>query len=107
MSTTGEILKNKFAALRPLLSARARRRGAAVEAQALGWGGVTRVAEATGRSARPFRRGWPNGRASSQPQRGSVLGAGGVVLGRDGSVWRTKRRGCCRTWRRWWRQRRE
>src|SRR2546430_6910722 len=57
MSTTGEILKNKFAALRPLLSARARRRGAAVEAQALGWGGVTRVAEATGRSRATIQAG--------------------------------------------------
>jgi hypothetical protein len=48
MSTTVEILKKKFEALRPLLNERALRRWAAVEAQALGWGGVTRVAEATG-----------------------------------------------------------
>jgi hypothetical protein len=57
MSTTGEILTNKFAARRPLLSARARRRGAAVAAQALGWGGVTRVAEARGRSRATIQAG--------------------------------------------------
>jgi hypothetical protein len=50
MSTTVEILKKKFEALRPLLNERALRRWAAVEAQTLGWGGVTRVAEATGLS---------------------------------------------------------
>ena len=48
MSTTVEILRRKCEALRPLLPERARRRGAAVEAPAWGWGGVTRVAEATG-----------------------------------------------------------
>src|SRR5882724_5918884 len=57
MSTTVEILKKKFEALRPLLSERALRRWAAVEAQALGWGGVTRVAEATGLSRATIQAG--------------------------------------------------
>jgi hypothetical protein len=57
MSTTVEILKRKFEALRPLLNERALRRWAAVEAQALGWGGVTRVAEATGLSRATIQAG--------------------------------------------------
>jgi hypothetical protein len=57
MSTTVEILKTKFEALRPLLHERALRRWAAVEAQAIGWGGVTRVAEATGLSRATIRTG--------------------------------------------------
>jgi Rhodopirellula transposase DDE domain len=57
MSTTGEILKKKFEALAPLLNERARRRWAAVEAQALSWGGVTRVAAATGLSRATIQAG--------------------------------------------------
>jgi len=57
MSTIVEILKTKFEARRPLLHARALRRWAAVEAQAIGWGGVTRVAEATGLSRATIRTG--------------------------------------------------
>lgn len=57
MSTTVEILKEKFEALHPLLHERALRRWVAVEAQALGWGGVTRVAEATGLSRATIQAG--------------------------------------------------
>jgi Rhodopirellula transposase DDE domain len=57
MSTIVEILKTTFEALRPLLHERALRRWAAVEAQAIGWGGVTRVAEATGLSRATIRTG--------------------------------------------------
>jgi Rhodopirellula transposase DDE domain len=57
MSTTVEILKEKFEALHPLLHERALRRWAAVEAQALGWGGGTRVASATGLSRATIQAG--------------------------------------------------
>ena len=43
-------VEEKFAAIEPLLNERTRRRWAAVEARALGRGGIARVAEATGLS---------------------------------------------------------
>ena len=43
-----EVIETKFATLKVLLDERARRLWAAVEARALGRGGITRVAEATG-----------------------------------------------------------
>ncbi len=47
----------KFAILQPLLDERARRLWAAVEARALGRGGISQVAEATGRSRATVRAG--------------------------------------------------
>jgi transposase len=47
----------KFASLAPLLDERTRRRWAAVEARALGGGGIMRVAEATGLSRATIRAG--------------------------------------------------
>ena len=47
----------KFAILRPLLDERARRLWAAVEARAIGRGGISRVAEATGLSRPTIRAG--------------------------------------------------
>ena len=44
------MIREKFAALGALLNERTRRRWAAVEARALGRGGIARVAEATGLS---------------------------------------------------------
>lgn len=55
--TTVEILKRKFEALCPLLDERSKRRWAAVEAQALEWGGVTSVTEATGLSRATINAG--------------------------------------------------
>jgi hypothetical protein len=45
-----ERVRRKFAALEPVLDERARRQWAAAEALALGWGGISTVAEATGMS---------------------------------------------------------
>src|SRR4029450_7061753 len=69
-------LRNKYQALRPVLDEKVRRRWAACEAMAIGWGGITAVAEATGRSRRTIRAGraghwlisshhprWPRGSA--------------------------------------------
>ena len=72
MSTTVERLKKKFEALAPLLTERARRRWAAVEAQALGWGGVTRVAEATGLCRATIQAGmaeWPGKQPAAERER--------------------------------------
>lgn len=45
-----ETIEAKYATLSPYMDERTRRIWAAVEAQSLGWGGVSRVAEATGMS---------------------------------------------------------
>ena len=55
---TSEAIAAKFIILRPLLDERARRAWAAVEARALGRGGMSRVAEATGLSRVTIRAGW-------------------------------------------------
>ena len=54
---TSEAIAAKFIILRPLLDERARRMWAAVEARALGRGGMSRVAEATGLSRVTIRVG--------------------------------------------------
>ena len=48
----------KFAILSPLLDERARRLWAAAEAHAIGRGGISQVAEATGLSRATIRAGW-------------------------------------------------
>lgn len=52
-----QAIQAKYAALAPLLDERTRRLWAAVEAQAIGRGGITRVAEATGLSQTTIRVG--------------------------------------------------
>ena len=52
-----QAIKAKYTALAPLLDEQTRRRWAAVEARAIGRGGVTRVAEATGLSQTTIRMG--------------------------------------------------
>jgi hypothetical protein len=54
---TSEAIAAKFILLRPLLDERARRMWAAVEARAMGRGGISRVAEATGLSRVTIRAG--------------------------------------------------
>ena len=54
---TSEAMAAKFSIVRPLLDERARRAWAAVEARALGRGGMSRVAEATGLSRVTIRAG--------------------------------------------------
>ncbi len=50
VSTTEQVIAGKYAAIAPFLDERQRRLWLAVEAQALGHGGVSAVARATGRS---------------------------------------------------------
>jgi hypothetical protein len=56
-STTIATVRQKYQALAPLLHEKARRRWAACEAQALGRGGITVVASATGLSRPTIRKG--------------------------------------------------
>ena len=50
-------VRNKYQALRPVMDEKVRRRWAACEAMALGWGGITAVAEATGLARSTLRAG--------------------------------------------------
>ena len=50
-------IRNKYQALRPMMDEHVRRRWAACEALAIGWGGITAVAEATGLSRPTIRVG--------------------------------------------------
>ena len=52
-----EVIAEKFASLEPVLDERARRLWAAAEARAIGRGGISRVAEATGLSRITIRTG--------------------------------------------------
>ena len=52
-----QVVQAKFVALKPLLDERTRRRWAAVEARAIGRGGIARVAEATGMSRTTIQAG--------------------------------------------------
>jgi transposase len=56
-NTMTQAIKVKFTSLAPLLDERTRRLWAAVEARAIGRGGITRVAEATGLSQTTIRAG--------------------------------------------------
>jgi transposase len=52
-----EQIRTKYLALLPLMDERMRRQWAAVEAQHHGWGGISRVAQATGLSVNTIRKG--------------------------------------------------
>jgi hypothetical protein len=54
---TAQMISSRFASVSPFLDERARRLVAAAEAQALGYGGVTNAAKATGLSRKAIRRG--------------------------------------------------
>src|SRR5512146_2297528 len=49
-NVTVQTIKTKYTCLEPVLDERARRLWAATEARAIGWGGISQVAEATGLS---------------------------------------------------------
>lgn len=79
---TVEVLRSKFEALRVGLDEVMRRRWAAAEAKALGRGGITRVAEATGLSLPTIRRGLREleGTASLSSRRQRQPGGGRKAL---------------------------
>jgi transposase len=62
-----QTIRAKFVVLKPLLDERTRRLWAALEARAVGRGGITRVAEATGLSRSTIRAGLRELDASSRP----------------------------------------
>lgn len=81
-------IRNKYQALSPVMDEHVRRRWAACEALAIGWGGITAVAEATG-LARPTIRaglaavqgGAPRAEEDEPPRR-----TGSVVVAEGGDV---------------------
>ncbi len=83
MSVVTQALASKYAVLGPLLDERTRRLWAAAEARALGRGGITRVAEATGMSRGTVRTGLKElaaGAARTQPGRLRSPGGGRKAL---------------------------
>ena len=56
-NTTVQAIKTKYTSLEPVLDERARRLWAATEARAIGWGGISQVAEATGLSRITIKAG--------------------------------------------------
>ena len=62
-----QTIRDKFVVLQPLLDERTRRLWAALEARAVGRGGITRVAEATGLSRSTIRAGLRDLETSSTP----------------------------------------
>jgi hypothetical protein len=76
---TGSVLREKYQALAPFMDERVLRRWAAAEAQALGWGGASAVAKATGISRTTIRSGIAelhNPRPEPPPDRVRRPGAG-------------------------------
>lgn len=78
-------VRNKYQALRPLLDEKVRRRWAACEAMAIGWGGISAVAKATGLSRPTIRAGLAEVRGDApdaeeepgaEPQRRRRVGGG-------------------------------
>jgi hypothetical protein len=77
-NTHVERIRQKYVAIAPHLDERGLRQWAAVEARAIGWGGVATVAAATGLSARTVRTGIQELDASDriEPGRQQRPGAG-------------------------------
>jgi hypothetical protein len=75
-------VRNKYQALEPVMNETVRRRWAACEAIAIGWGGITTVSKATGISCPTIRAGIAEVRSSApepkaQPQPRAIRHAGG------------------------------
>lgn len=72
-----ELLRQKYLLLRPELDERARRCWAAIEALALGYGGVSAVAHATGLARNTVAAGIRELTASDRPPPGHIRRSGG------------------------------
>jgi hypothetical protein len=70
-----DAVRTQYQALRPLLDETVRRRWAACEAIAIGWGGITAVAEATGLSRPTIRTGLAEVRGKDAPDAEEEPGA--------------------------------
>ncbi len=82
MNVATQALRGKYAVLRALLHERSRRLWAAAEARSIGWGGVTRVAEATGMSRGTVRAGL---RELDSGESAPYTGAGGCAVSAAGA----------------------
>src|SRR2546426_1530604 len=71
------LIRHKYVALAPLLNERTRRCWAATEAQALGYGGISLVAEALGAAPGPFIRGLGEDKGRGKKRGGSGIGSFG------------------------------
>jgi DDE family transposase len=74
MATTEAIatVQQKYRSLSPIMDERLRRRWAASEARALGWGGISAVADATGLSLNTIRMGIAENRSSEADPNGQA-----------------------------------
>jgi len=91
----------KFASLKPLLDERARRLWAAVEARALGRGGISVVAEATGLARATIRAGLQDSPSRSPPLAHSLPRSDYAVQEGDASHWVRVIRTSYRRWKPW------
>ena len=87
----------KFAILSPLLDERARRLWAAVEARAIGRGGISQVAEATRLSRATIRAGLQELAHPVSPTAPRLPWSGYAVRAGDASHWVRMTRTCCVT----------
>jgi hypothetical protein len=67
-STSVEVIRAKFEALKPVMNERTRRLWAATEARAIGRGGITRVSQATGLSPVTIRAGLSQLERPAEPE---------------------------------------
>jgi hypothetical protein len=81
-NSDANIISEKYTTLAPLLDERARRLWAATEARAIGWGGISRVSEATGLSRITIRTGLDELHSTphEHPERVRKLGGGRKAL---------------------------
>ena len=77
MQEVGELIRQRFEALDPVLDEQGRRRFAAAEARALGRGGVTRVSNVTGIARSTINRGLAEIDANRVAGKGRVRRPGG------------------------------
>jgi hypothetical protein len=91
-------LARKFEVRARVLDERTRRLVAAVEAETLGFGGVTAVAQASGLSRGTVIRGMAELATAPKPARSQRIRR--KELGESGPLTKTRR--CGVTWKRWW-----
>ena len=96
-----QAIQAKFTTLAPLLDERARRLWAAVEARAIGRGGIIRVAEATGLSRGTIRAGLRELDSPAPPDEGRFSSGRLRRPGADGGRWSIRTRTCCVTSKPW------
>jgi hypothetical protein len=100
-NSTEQAIKAKYTSLEPVLDERARRLWATAEARAIGRGGITRVAEATGLSRVTIRAGLNDSTPQPLPRIGGQPPSGYADRGVDESPWSIMTRSSSVSWRPW------